>query len=360
MPDPNDCYKSTETEHPQKYIKVATIGTIGKNHFLYRKALFQYFQKDLRIPAETAYTETIAETLRIIDTDIKYYVAQQFSQVQQSVESDPEEYKNKFNNLITAQAKSMVNKKPRVLSPTIPSYHQTLQSRIVFNPLPETHWTKSLGEYGSLFGNLTPAASQTEENPSTCKQPPAQNLVESASYLIEKTAILQPIGSSNKEKQPALAPGEHSNMRTPISLNITNNTPPINWIMAYQNITKLEKFSGEKDNAYSWIADAEKAITANGLQNSILRSVRLCHLTSLQDAIAFARDFKSTEQEVNYTQAINLAINRTSDINTKITQLSKKLTQKIEEFLAGTTGTYQPPQQRKNNNNSRYPQQQNH
>ncbi|KAG9288374.1 hypothetical protein G9A89_021405 [Geosiphon pyriformis] len=83
-------------------------------------------------------TRAITEILCIINIDIKYYVAQQFSQVQQPVKSDPEEYKNKSNNPITAQAKSMVNKKPRVLSPTTPSYHQTPQSRIVFNPPPET------------------------------------------------------------------------------------------------------------------------------------------------------------------------------------------------------------------------------
>ncbi|KAG9300770.1 hypothetical protein G9A89_023568 [Geosiphon pyriformis] len=161
-------------------------------------------------------TQAIAETLRIIDTDIKYY-----------------EYENKFNNPVTAQAKSTVNKKSRVLFPTTPLYHQTPQSRIVFNPLLETHWTKSLGEYRLLFGNLTPAASQTEGNPSTWEQPPTQNLAESASPLTEETAILQPIGSSDKGKQPALAPREHSNTWTPIPLNITSNTPLINQIMAY-------------------------------------------------------------------------------------------------------------------------------
>ncbi|KAG9296872.1 hypothetical protein G9A89_006827 [Geosiphon pyriformis] len=337
-----------------------------------RKALFQYFRKDLGIPAGIIYAE-----------------------IQQPVESDSEEYKNKFNNPVTAQAKSMVNKKPKVLSPTTPSYHQTPQSRIVFNPPLETQsetprtpgnphpwnqhsWTKSLGEYGLLFGNLTPAASQTEGNLSTWEQPPAQNLVESASPLTEETAILQPIGSSNKGKQPALAPGEHSNMQTPISLNITSNTSLINWIMAYQDIAKLEKFSGEEDNAYSWIADAEKAITTNAIKrdyytaaqvlnqfikelwSSILRSVRPRHPTSLQDAVTLTRDFEFAEQEANYTQAVNLAINGTSDIDAKITQLSEKLTQKIEGFLAGTTETYQTLQRRENNNNSRYPQQQNH
>ncbi|KAG9298564.1 hypothetical protein G9A89_018923 [Geosiphon pyriformis] len=143
----------------------------------------QIHQSLLRYSTATT-TQAIAETLCIINTDIKYYVAQRFPQVQQPVESDPEKYENKSNNPITAQAKFMVNKKLRVLFPTTPSYYQTSQSRIVFNPPLETQsetsqtpgnphswnqhsWTKSLGEYGSLFGNLTPAAGQTEGNPST-------------------------------------------------------------------------------------------------------------------------------------------------------------------------------------------------
>ncbi|KAG9297653.1 hypothetical protein G9A89_011168 [Geosiphon pyriformis] len=162
-------------------------------------------------------TQAIAETLRIINTDIKYY-----------------------------------------------NQHS---------------WTKSLGEYGSLFGNLTPAASQTEGNLSTWEQPPAQNLAESAFPLTEETAILQLIGSSDKGKQPALAPGEHSNMRTPIPLNITSNIPSINWIMAYRDIAKLEKFSGKEDNAYSWIADTEKAITANGWNDNYTVQALLFFLT---------------------------------------------------------------------------------
>ncbi|KAG9286143.1 hypothetical protein G9A89_010157 [Geosiphon pyriformis] len=173
-------YKFTETEHPQKYIKVVTIGTIRKDHFSYRKALFQYFRKDLRIPVETAYaesnfcnyintkidclldcatdterlkkqiyqsllgystamtTQAITETLHIIDTNIKYY-----------------EYKNEFNNPVTAQAKSTINKKPRVLSPTTLSYHQTLQSRIVFNPPLKTQkiWIAVWKSYPSSQSN---------------------------------------------------------------------------------------------------------------------------------------------------------------------------------------------------------------
>ncbi|KAG9304143.1 hypothetical protein G9A89_019705 [Geosiphon pyriformis] len=229
------------------------------------------------------------------------------------------------------------------------------------------------------------------------KQPPAQNLAESASLLMEKTAILQPIGSSDKGKQPTLAPGKHSNMWTPILLNITSNTPLINQIMAYRDIVKLEKFSSEEDNAYSWIVDAEKAITTNGWNDDhtiqalpffLTKTADLwyqslaekptsftefkltflqyfCDLNTLirlqnQFSIIKQKDHEaSAEQEANHTQTVNLAINGTSDIDAKITQLSEKLTQKIEGFLAGTTETYQSSQQRENNNNNRYPQQQN-
>ncbi|KAG9286664.1 hypothetical protein G9A89_012214 [Geosiphon pyriformis] len=126
--------------------------------------------------------------------NIKHYITKQFLQVQQPVESDPKEYEYGSNNSITAQDKSTVNKKPRFLSPTTPSYHQTLQR-----------------EYGVQFGNHIPTASQIEENMSTWKQLPAQNPAKLASLLIEGTAILQSIGSSNKRKQLALASRKHLN-----------------------------------------------------------------------------------------------------------------------------------------------------
>ncbi|KAG9292725.1 hypothetical protein G9A89_008313 [Geosiphon pyriformis] len=127
-----------------------------------------------KIPAETTITES--NFCNYINTKIN---------LQQPIESDPEKYKYRFNNPTIVQDKSMVNKKPS--------------------------WTKSLGEYRLLFENLTSTASQTERNISTWEQPPAQNPTESASPLMERTAILQPISTSNKGKQPALAPREHSN-----------------------------------------------------------------------------------------------------------------------------------------------------
>ncbi|KAG9284173.1 hypothetical protein G9A89_022947 [Geosiphon pyriformis] len=88
----------------------------------------------------------------------------------------------------------------------------------VINPqkqsTPEIHksgdyWNK---EYESLFGNLTPTLNKTDKNMLTWELPPTQPLTESSTTLSKETAILQPIGKINKEKQPELAPGEHFNM----------------------------------------------------------------------------------------------------------------------------------------------------
>ncbi|KAG9284476.1 hypothetical protein G9A89_014080 [Geosiphon pyriformis] len=219
--------------------------------------------------------------------------------------------------------------------------------------------------------------------------PPTQLLTESSTTLSEKTAILQPIGKINKEKQPELAPGEHSSTQTPNPLALISKILPIHQIMAYRDIAKLEKFSSEKNNAYIWITEAEKAITTNNwnnnrtiqafiikqkdhkaaierdyytvvqilnqfvkeLKSSLLQSMRLLHSTNLQEAVTLACNFESAEQETNYTQAVNLAINRTFDIDTKITQLSEKLTQKIEGFLAIITPDINNNRITSNNNN---------
>ncbi|KAG9307373.1 hypothetical protein G9A89_017202 [Geosiphon pyriformis] len=114
-------------------------------------------------------------------------------------------------------------------------------------------------EYRLLFGNLIPTISKTDRNMSTWKPLIEQILAETANLFMEETAILQPIGSNDKRKQPELAPEKLSKTRTPIF----SSPLPINQIMAYRDIAKLEKFSGEEDNMYLWIAKAKKAITAN-------------------------------------------------------------------------------------------------
>ncbi|KAG9286166.1 hypothetical protein G9A89_010180 [Geosiphon pyriformis] len=275
-----------------------------------------------KIPAETAYTE---------------------------MEFDPEEYEDKSNNPGTAQVKSTVNKKLRFFSPTTPLYYQTPQRK-----------------YGLLFGNLSPTLNKTDENTLTWELLPTQPLTKSSTTPSKETAILQPIGKINKEKQPELAPEEHSSTQT---LNpLASIKKPTNF--AIFKLVFPQYFCDPNtfirlQNQFSIIKqkDHEAVITYLEQFNQIFCQIQTIErnyytvaqifnqfIKGLKSTVTFAHDFESAKQETNHTQAINLAINRTSDINTKIIQLSEKLIHKIEKFLAGTVGPYQLPQQKDKSN----------
>ncbi|KAG9295303.1 hypothetical protein G9A89_021234 [Geosiphon pyriformis] len=59
----------------------------------------------------------------------------------------------------------------------------------------------------------------------------------------------------------------------------------------------------------------------HGLRSNILQHVRPLHPGTLQDAVTCAKDFESTKSEANYTQAINLVMNRSSELDSKLENL---------------------------------------
>ncbi|KAG9287927.1 hypothetical protein G9A89_017522 [Geosiphon pyriformis] len=69
------------------------------------------------------------------------------------------------------------------------------------------------------------------------------------------------------------------------------------------------------------------------LSSSIFQCVCLMHSTDLQATITNARDFETTELKANHAQAINLVMNRSSDLNSKLKQFSKSINQKLEGYL---------------------------
>ncbi|KAG9288765.1 hypothetical protein G9A89_023062, partial [Geosiphon pyriformis] len=140
----------------------------------------------------------------------------------------------------------------------------------------------------------------------------------------------------------------------------------------------LEKFTGKKNNAQVWLNNIAKAITTNNwddaktmqtilyfLQDTanswyqnlvnklqdfnVFKTIdanyftvpqilnqfihRLCSIT-LQDAINYVKDLESAELEANHIQAINLVMNRLSDLNLKLKQLIEFINQKLEKYLA--------------------------
>ncbi|KAG9299440.1 hypothetical protein G9A89_009392 [Geosiphon pyriformis] len=88
-----------------------------------------------------------------------------------------------------------------------------------------------------------------------------------------------------------------------------------------------------------------------GLHSSILQRVRPMHLVDLSTTVTHARDFKAAELKANHAQAVNLVMNRSSDLDSKLKQFSDFINQKLERYLADNCPIYQPPQQHNNQGN---------
>ncbi|KAG9306210.1 hypothetical protein G9A89_016114 [Geosiphon pyriformis] len=59
-----------------------------------------------------------------------------------------------------------------------------------------------------------------------------------------------------------------------------------------------------------------------GLCSSILQQVHPMHPVDLPTTVTYARDFEAAELEANYAQAVNLAMNGSSELNSKLKQFS--------------------------------------
>ncbi|KAG9286001.1 hypothetical protein G9A89_022677 [Geosiphon pyriformis] len=82
-----------------------------------------------------------------------------------------------------------------------------------------------------------------------------------------------------------------------------------------------------------------------GLCSSILQCICSMHSADLQAAVTNARDFEAAELEANHAQAVNLVMNESSELDSKLKQFSNSINQKLEEYLADNCAIYQPSQQ---------------
>ncbi|KAG9286366.1 hypothetical protein G9A89_014532 [Geosiphon pyriformis] len=97
-----------------------------------------------------------------------------------------------------------------------------------------------------------------------------------------------------------------------------------------------------------------------GLHSSILQHVCPLHPGTLQDTVTCTRDFESAESETNYAQAINLVMNGSSKLNSKLEKFSESINKRLEGYLADNHTIYQPPQRCNNQGNSNRGQNQPH
>ncbi|KAG9290663.1 hypothetical protein G9A89_011626 [Geosiphon pyriformis] len=75
------------------------------------------------------------------------------------------------------------------------------------------------------------------------------------------------------------------------------------------------------------------------------------HPVDLPTTITHARDFEAAKLEANYAQAVNLVMNGSFDLNSKLKQFSDTINQKLEGYLADNCAIYQLPQRRNNSEN---------
>ncbi|KAG9305755.1 hypothetical protein G9A89_005153 [Geosiphon pyriformis] len=105
-------------------------------------------------------------------------------------------------------------------------------------------------------------------------------------------------------------------------------------------------------NAFTTMKQGETEAILNqfihGLCSSILQYVCPLYPSTLQDAVTCARDFESAESEANHAQAVNLVMNRLSELDFKLEKFSESINKRLEGYLADNHTVYQPPQQRNN------------
>ncbi|KAG9295001.1 hypothetical protein G9A89_017795 [Geosiphon pyriformis] len=78
----------------------------------------------------------------------------------------------------------------------------------------------------------------------------------------------------------------------------------------------------------------------HGLCSSFLQCVCPMHSQTLQNTVTNARDFELAELEANHAQVINLVINKSFDLDSKLKQLSESINQKLKGYLADNHAIY--------------------
>ncbi|KAG9284753.1 hypothetical protein G9A89_001123 [Geosiphon pyriformis] len=169
--------------------------------------------------------------------------------------------------------------------------------------------------------------------------------------------------TESKEKKEKKAEDQEFTYQNPIPEN--PNIETLNFQTQQDPNLKNLEFTGKKNNTQVWLNDMKKAITTNKWDNNTANSwyqslvnkfqdfnafklaiqadyftvpqilnqfIRgLC--TDLQAAVINARDFEAAELKANHAQAINLVMNRSSELDSKLKQFSNSINQKLEGYL---------------------------
>ncbi|KAG9306242.1 hypothetical protein G9A89_016146 [Geosiphon pyriformis] len=262
---------STKLWHQQPHPKVAESENIGVNHLGFVKSLFQHYCQHLglnhnHISVESAFNfyvnERIAYLLGIpVNTEsareifyskliqntslsTNYNFTSIITEINKEIKHHTQQ-RYPITYASKGKKKLQILAKTRIELPTAPSYHYILGSAINI-----TSASTSTSNAISTFGQFS-----FQKNPKI-KTPNIQAPQNQKPEVIYQ--YLPPVIIIN---QPPIEP-----IGQPIqTLNQQNQQPlPQQQQITYTPIAKLDKFTGKKDDAQVWLNDIEKAITANG------------------------------------------------------------------------------------------------
>ncbi|KAG9296381.1 hypothetical protein G9A89_014973 [Geosiphon pyriformis] len=269
-------------------------------------------------------------------------------------------------------------KKTQVESPTHLSYHYTPGKNSEFGILNlQTQQNSNLKNPEIKTLNIQPLPNQNNQNSNLINQP------DLSSVIIINLPPVEPIG------QPLQQP--HQQIQQPL-VPLQQPPQPNLDLIAYTPIAKLKKFTGKKNNAQVWLNDVGKAIAANGWndakaiqaisyffqntaklantfttikqeENKAVTTYLGCfhrnlhHIQAIDPnyftvaqilnqfirglctTVTNARDFEAAELEANHAQAVNLVINGSSELDSKLKQFKSVMFIIVNQSTVATGNT---------------------
>ncbi|KAG9291615.1 hypothetical protein G9A89_022034 [Geosiphon pyriformis] len=395
--------------------KVAESENIGANHLEFAKSLFQYYCQYLglnhnHISTKSAFNFYVNEKISsLLETPVNTESARE-NFYRELIQNTNLSTNHNFISIITeinkeiehhtqqrypityaskGKEKLQTPAKNRIESPSNSSYHYIPESAI--NILSTDMFSSTATSAFRQFLFQTESEKEEEESKNqefTYQHPITKNL--------ENNSNPELINQQNLPLPLQLPPQQSVQQQLLQQPPQPPNLDP----MAYAPIAKLDNFTGKEDDAQEWLNDVEKAITANGWNdaqamqaisyflkdtanscnnNSInclvntfttmkqektemqlmptisqphRYSTNLSMAYTLQDAVTCTRDFESTKSEANHAQAINLVINGSSELDSKLEKFSESINKRLKEYLTDNHTIYQPLQRRNNQGNS--------
>ncbi|KAG9303524.1 hypothetical protein G9A89_018420 [Geosiphon pyriformis] len=314
-------HQKTSTDNTKP--KVAESENIGANHLGFVKSLFQHYCQHLELNHNHISAKSV----------FNFYVNEKISFLLRTPVNTESARETFYRELIQ--------------NTNLPTNHNFVSIITEINKEIEHHTQQ---KYPITYANKGKRKLQTPANNPNPKLINQQNL---PPVIVINQPPINPV--AEPLQQPFQLPPQQ-----PIQQQLLQQPPQQSNLdpMAYVPITKLDNFTGEEDDAQVWLNDTEfvryfsnnnsinklanlfttikqgdtEAVTTylgcfhrnlhqiQAIQADYFTQVRLMHPVDLSTTITHARDFEAAELEANHAQAVNLVMNESSKLDSKLKQ----------------------------------------